>query len=306
MSQWRSKPVLVTGGTGFLGGFIARELVAQGFRPRLFDLRPDPGALEFVAAGLSANCERVAGDVTDRDAVAEAMAGCGSVVHLAGLMTVDCKADPLRSAMVNLIGGQVVIAEAVAAGVERLAYASSSAVYGSGTGELPHPETLYGVHKLAIEGMARCAWLDHGLPSVGFRPYIVYGPGESAGIAAGPSIALRAAAVGQSATIAFSGSVGFVHVSDVARAFVAGLSHAETGAGCFDLHGVSATVADFVALLRREVPGAEIAVDGKPLKTPEILQGGDRATWFDTLSVTSLDVGISETLAHWRHTACAA
>ncbi|WP_417279051.1 NAD-dependent epimerase/dehydratase family protein [Celeribacter sp.] len=306
MKGWRDQPVLVTGGTGFLGAFVARELVAQGMRPRLFDLKPDAQTLEFVAPGLSRQCELIAGDVTDRAAVAEAMAGCGALIHLAGLMTVDCKADPIRAAQVNLIGGQTVIAEAVAAGVSRMAFASSSAVYGSGEGRLPHPETLYGVHKLAIEGMARCAGLDHGLLSVGFRPYIVYGPGESAGIAAGPSIALRAAALGQSAKIEFSGAVGFVHVTDVARAFVTGLSNAETGAPCFDLHGVSATVAEFVTLLTRAVPGARVDVEGMPLKTPEILQGGAQAAWFDALPVTGLEEGIDTTLAHWRNAAAAA
>ncbi|MCA0044883.1 NAD-dependent epimerase/dehydratase family protein [Celeribacter litoreus] len=300
MTGWTEKPVLVTGGTGFLGAFVARELVAQGLKPRLFDLRPQAETLEFVSAGLSDQCEIIAGDVTDAPAVADAMLGCGAVIHLAGLMTIDCKADPVRAAKVNLIGGQTVIAEAVNARASRLAYASSSAVYGAGEGRLPHPETLYGVHKLAIEGMARCAWLDHGLPSVGFRPYIVYGPGESAGIAAGPSIALRAAALAQSATIQFSGAVGFVHVADVARAFVQGLFEATEGAEVFDLHGASATVEEFVRALKDAVPDARVEIEGNPLKTPEILQGGARAAWFDALPVTSLEDGISQTLAHWR------
>lgn len=299
MTRWQDKPVLVTGGTGFLGAYVARELVAQGMRPRVFDRTPDPGALDFARDGLSRACEVVAGDVTHPDDVGRAILGCGAVVHLAGLMTVDCKADPLRAAQVNLVGSQTVISSAVAQGVERLAYASSAAVYGSGAGVLPNPETLYGVHKLAIEGMARCAWLDHGLPSVGFRPYIVYGPGESAGIAAGPSIALRAAALGQSATIRFSGAVGFVHVSDVARAFVAGLAGGAEGAQVYDLHGVSATVEAFVAALRRLVPHATVSCAGMPLKTPALLQGGGRSDWFDALPVTPLEEGISRTLAHW-------
>jgi nucleoside-diphosphate-sugar epimerase len=301
MNEWTDKPILVVGGTGFLGAFVVRELVEQGLKTRIFDLKPNAEVLEFVAPSLSEKCDLIAGDVTDRKAVAQAMADCGAIVHLAGFMTVDCKSDPIRAAQVNLVGTQTVITEAVAAGVTRMAYASSSAVYGSGEGKLPHPETLYGVHKLAIEGMARCAWLDHGLPSVGFRPYIVYGPGASAGISAGPSNALRAAALGESAKIEFSGRVGFVHVKDVARAFAVGLSNAEMGAPRFDLHGVSATVTDFRAHLMRAAPDARVSIYGMPLKTPEILQGGARASWFDELPVTTLDEGIENTLAHWRN-----
>lgn len=302
MSRWQDKPVLVTGGTGFLGAFVARDLVAQGLRPRVFDRHPNAETLDFVRGGLSQSCEIVAGDVTRREDVARGMEGCGAVVHLAGLMTVDCKADPLRAAQVNLIGSQTVMDLAIKNGVERLAYASSSAVYGSGEGILPNPETLYGVHKLAIEGMARCAWLDHGLPSVGFRPYIVYGPGVSRGIAAGPSLALRAAALGQSATIHFSGPVGFVHVSDVARAFVAGLFDAWEGAQIYDLHGVSATVDDFISALKRAVPDATVSGEGPRLKTPVLLQGGGHSDWFDALPVTSLEEGVAATLTHWRMT----
>ncbi|MGO4852403.1 NAD-dependent epimerase/dehydratase family protein [Phaeovulum sp. W22_SRMD_FR3] len=299
MTRWQDRPVLVTGGTGFLGAFVARNLAARGLHPRLLDRSPDAAVLDFVAPGLSRAVTLWAGDVTREADLAPALAGCGAVVHLAGVMTVECQADPVRAAMVNLVGSQRVINMACAAGVARLAYASSAAVYGSGAGLLPQPETLYGVHKLAVEGMARCAWQEHGLPSAGFRPYIVYGPGESRGIAAGPSIALRAAVLGQSARIHFSGPVGFVHVSDVARALVAGLFHADEGARIYDLHGVSATVEGFVATLKRAVPGAEITVDGPRLKTPVLLQGGDRPDWFDALPVTALEAGISQTLAHW-------
>ncbi|WP_369292632.1 NAD-dependent epimerase/dehydratase family protein [Sinorhizobium sp. 7-81] len=71
---------------------------------------------------------------------------------------------------------------------------SSAGVFG--TFDAVHPEslTLYGVTKLAVEGIARVYAADCGVGSVGLRPYVVYGPGESSGISAGPSIAIHGVA----------------------------------------------------------------------------------------------------------------
>lgn len=301
--SWASKPVLVTGGTGFIGGFVARDLAARGLQPRLFDLRPDAARLDAVAPGLPERCELVAGDVADPEAVAQAMAGCATVIHLAGLMTLDCRDDPLRAARVNLMGGQAVIAAAVASGVARLAYVSSAAVYGAGDGRAVRPETLYGVHKRALEGMARCTWIEHGLPSAGFRPAIVYGFGESSGIAGDPSRAIRAVAEGRPAKIRFSGRAGFVHVEDVSRALVSALFEASDGATVHDLNGTAAKVTEVAQLLAEACPQAQVTVEGTPLKIPEILLGGEVPDWFATLPVTPLQSGISRTFDHWSRLA---
>lgn len=294
--------VLVTGGTGFIGAWVARELVQHGLTPCLFDLAPRPENLDFVQPGLSDQARLIAGDIRSLAEVTNAMRSCEAVIHLAGLMTVDCAADPRLAIEVNLIGSQNVFSAAAAFGVTRIAFASTGGVYGPDDPTHPRPMTLYGILKLALEGVARVAWADHGIASAGFRPYIVYGPGESAGIAAGPSIALRAAARGEAAVIRFSGRVGFVHVTDVARAMVAAVRQPLTGAQVFDLCGPTEDMATFQALLADRVPGARVQVDGPPLTLPETLSGGERAAWFDALPVTALADGIDQTLAHWRGT----
>ncbi len=296
--------VLVTGGTGFIGSWTAAALVAAGAAVRILDRAPRPEMLDFVAPGLAGRIEIVAGDLTRADVAERATAGCDAVVHLVGLMTLDCAADPLRAIEVNLAASQRLMQAVIGAGVRHFAYASTGGVYGPGDSRHPRPMTVYGTLKLALEGLARVAHADHGLCSTGLRPAIVYGPGESSGIAAGPSIALRAAAEGRPATIRFSGNVGFVHVSDVARAFAAAVtgaaSGASSGAAVFDMGGVGAAVAAFVAELQRQVPGAEISVEGPPLRLPESLQGGDSADWMAALPVTGMADGIAATLAHWR------
>ena len=293
--------VLVTGATGFLGAYVALALVEAGFAVRALDLAPRRERLDALRPGLGEACECVAADVAgDPDAVRRAAQGCVGVVHLAGVMTVDCMHDPVRAARVNLLGGQAVVAAAQAAGVARFVYASSAAVYGAGADGTPRPETLYGVHKLALEGMAACAWRDGGLASIGFRPAIVYGMGESAGIAAGPSVALRAAARGKTARIGFSGRIGFVHADDVALAMRAALSDAPAeGASVCDLNGETASVADFVTTLLAERPGARVSIEGPPLRCPETLTGGDRPSWLARRPVTPISDGIRRTLAAW-------
>ena len=292
--------VLVTGGTGFIGAWVARALVAQGVTPRLFDLRPRPENLDFVQAGLSAQCECVVGDMRRLEDVTAAMQGVAAVIHLAGLMTVDCATNPQLAIEVNLIGGQNLFTAAKAQGVTKVIYASTGGVYGPADPGQPKPMTLYGVLKLALEGVARVAHANDGIASAGFRPYVVYGPGESAGIAAGPSIALRAAAQHEPATIRFGGRVGFVHVADVAAAMVAAIYAPLQGAEVFDLCGPVADMTEFVELLKIQAPEARITIDGPPLKMPQTLSGGDMAPWFNRLPVTPLAKGIEQTLAHWR------
>jgi UDP-glucose 4-epimerase len=298
--------VLVTGGTGFVGGWVVRDLVARGHDVRVFDLRPNPVQIDFVAPGLAARVACVAGDIRDGAAVRAAMAGCDRAVHLAGVMTVDCARDPVAGAMINLIGSLNVFEAAIAEGLPGLAYVSTAGVFGPDEARNPKPATHYGAFKLAVEGAARAYLADRGFPSVGFRPYIVYGPGESSGIAAGPSIALRAAHEGRPATIRFSGRVGFVHVEEVAAAFVTAVEAGPEGAEAWTLAGETADMDAFLAALRAEVPDADIAVEGPPLRIPPEIGDGPRPAFLGSVPQIGLADGIARTLAHYRRVSTSA
>lgn len=298
--------VLVTGGTGFLGSWTVAELAARGWAIRCLDLQSRPDNLDFVRPGLSAGCQLMAGDVRNAATIARHAKGCDAIIHLAGLMTVDCARDPALGATINVMGSVHMFEAARKAGIRRIAYASSAAVYGPEDSAHPRPMSFYGAWKLAVEGMARSYWLDYGLPSTGLRPWIVYGPGESSGVSAGPSIACRAAAEGREAEIKFSGRAGFVHITDVARAFAEAIEEEREGATAFDLGGDVADVFDFVELLKTVTPSAKTTVSGAALRIPPVLQGGDRAAWFDRLPVTGLASGIVQTLSHWSSRSAAA
>lgn len=291
--------ILVTGGTGFLGGWVVRDLVARGHDVRVFDLRPNPAQLEFVRPGLAAATDCVAGDIRDGAAVRAAMAGCDGAIHLAGIMTVDCASDPVAGATINLIGSLNVFEAAIAERLPGLAYVSTAGVFGPTDALHPQPATHYGAFKLAVEGSARAYLADRGFPSTGFRPYIVYGPGESSGIAAGPSIALRAAHERRPATIRFSGRVGFVHVEEVAAAFVAAVEAPMQGADAWTLAGETADMDAFLAALRARVPGAEIGVDGPPLRIPPEISDVARPPLLADVPRIGIADGIARTLDHY-------
>ncbi|MBR9886028.1 MAG: NAD-dependent epimerase/dehydratase family protein, partial [Oceanospirillales bacterium] len=70
----------------------------------ILDIQPKAANLDLVQRGLSGRVEMITGDIRDPQAVLSAATDCDAIVHLAGLMTVDCAADPVRGLEVNLLG----------------------------------------------------------------------------------------------------------------------------------------------------------------------------------------------------------
>src|SRR5262249_29941755 len=119
-----------------------------------------------------------------------------------------------------------------------------------------HPVSHYGVHKQANEGAARVYWRDAGLASVGLRPHVVYGPGRDHGLTAGPTLALLAAAHGETYEIPFGGRTQFQYVADVAGQFIDAARGASSGAVVRNVGGPSEHVTDVVAAIEDALPEA--------------------------------------------------
>ena len=299
-----SESWLVTGALGCIGGWIVRSLVREDVRVTAFDIGDDVSRLllilephELERVGL------VRGDVSDLEQVERALDEheVTHVVHLAALLIPLARADPRRGALVNVVGTTNVF-EAVKRRRDRirgLAYASSAAVYdvvdaaASGRDEaaVGHPATLYGVHKLANEGTARVYWLEDEVPSIGLRPYIVYGPGRDAGMTAGPTLAIGAALRGEPYTIGWSSRSTFNYAADAARGFIDAARAAREGATVFNIPGETVPMQDVVAAIEAEVPGARVTYDDVALPFPEQF-----ATGGFPMPVTPLRDGIRETV----------
>lgn len=293
--------VLITGGAGFLGAWICRRLAHRGDALRIFDRTENRATIAAIAgAEVAAACEWVTGDIVDGPAVAAAAGGCDAIVHLAGVLTLACKEDPVRGAQINLIGTLNVFEAALRHGIGKVVYTSSAGAYGPESGEIPIPTSHYGAFKLACEGSARAYFADHGLSSIGFRPYVVYGPGRDSGLSAGPSLACRAAARGEAYVFPYEGMAGLVYVDDVAAAYESALRHRPPGAHVFNMIGEQATPDDVIAELRRLAPDCDIRRGGAPMPSaPDIVEGPLRDVLPD-VPVTPLRDGIARTFAFYR------
>ena len=178
-------PVLVTGGTGFVGGAVLARLVADGRRVRALT-RSDEGARTLSALGV----EPVVGDVLDRASLTEALRGCGTVYHAAGA-NAFCLRDPSRLFHVNVEGSLNVLAAAAEAGVQRLVYTSSAATIGEERGTVGRETSAhrgwflseYERSKYEAERAVLGSAPRTGVEVVTVNPASVQGPGRTHGTA---------------------------------------------------------------------------------------------------------------------------
>jgi UDP-glucuronate 4-epimerase len=308
---------LVTGAAGCIGAWVIRLLLDDGIDVIASDLSDDLRRLDLISLGKpSGRPEFIRLDVTRTDEVKALVAdgGITHVVHLAGLQVPFCSANPPLGASVNVVGTVNIFEAAMHAGrAVGVAYASSAAVFGNSAfysggvvadSSPPLPETFYGVYKVANEGAARIYAQNHGVGSVGLRPFVVYGPGRDQGRTSDITTAMLAAASGTSFRINFGGNVLLTHAGDCARAFI-DAARASRGSGdsvCLNVPGHRAGVAAVVEAIYREVPEATgtIAWSTTPSRTPALLAPSALANAVGTMPNRPLEQGIRETIAFFR------
>ena len=162
--------ILVTGGTGFIGSPTTLALAGSGVSLRLLVHRRPAGV------PLGAGVEVVHGDLTAPASLRGICTGVHTVLHLAA----EVGDDPQRCAAVNVEGTQALVAEARSAGVRRVIYLSTAAVYGNGEHRdiaedevPPAPVSVASRTRLIAE---------HAVLATGgvvLRPMFVYGPGDA-------------------------------------------------------------------------------------------------------------------------------
>lgn len=172
--------VMVTGGTGFIGGYVLGRLAGSGHNIRCLARRTsDTSAVEEIGA------EIIVGDVRDRESVKKAVNGMDAVIHLANIYEfwIPHKKDYQA---VNVEGTRNVMEEASAAGVAKVVHVSSQVVYGVPE-ENPFSEdsapsskrlSLYAETKHTGEMVAWALHKDRGLPLIVVYPAAAVGQGD--------------------------------------------------------------------------------------------------------------------------------
>jgi dTDP-glucose 4,6-dehydratase len=186
--NWSDKRVLVTGAGGFIGSHLAESLLDTGAHVRALVHYNALGSWGWLdQSSVRQHIEVVAGDITDRDSVRQAMQGIDIVFHLAALIAIPYSYNAPASYMrTNIEGTLNVLQNARDLGIERIVHTSTSEVYGTARYvpiDEAHPlqgQSPYAATKIGADKLAESFYLSFGLPVVTVRPFNTFGPRQSA------------------------------------------------------------------------------------------------------------------------------
>ena len=226
--------MLVTGGAGFIGSHLVRELVSLGYEVRVLD-NLSRGSLENLGEALN-EVELVLGDVRDPEVTTRAVSGVDTVVHLAALVDVEeSMRFPELYTEVNLVGTLNLVK--ASRRIDSFVFSSSASVYGDPV-KVPIPETHpiaprspYAASKAAAELYIKTYSNIYGFRYVILRLFNVYGPRQSRGYSGVVAEFIRRALRKEPPIIYGDGEQtrDFIYVSDVVKAIASSLRSKVSG-----------------------------------------------------------------------------
>lgn len=263
MSSGPPGRILITGAAGFIGSNLAARLLDEGYAVTGIDdlsqgvIEQVPSAVDFHAADIrSPDIERL-------------FRGADAVFHLAAKNCIsDCQLDPVAAASINVTGTVNVFEAARRAGVNRIVYAESSALY-EGAAQLPTPEdevaarSIYAITKLAAAEFGAAYTRFHGLNMTALRYFCVYGPRQDYRRTVPPVMSAFIIRLlrGERPSIYGTGEKrrDFIYVDDVNDFHVQCLHDARTHGGTFNLgSGRDHSVNEILALIQ-DLLGTSVA-----------------------------------------------
>jgi len=311
------KRIFITGGAGFIGTTLARELVERNQIVAADNLHRD--ALSGTPLAEHPNFEFHQADVLDAEAIAELARGATHVVHCAAIAGVDTVLEsPVRTMRVNVIGTYNVLEAAVATlpTVERLVDFSTSEVFGthafrvqegqvSTIGSVGEARWTYAVSKLAGEHMAHAYHDELGLPTVTVHPFNVFGPGQIGGGAIRAFI--EAALADRDLAVHGDGAQirAWCYVSDMVAGVLACLERDEAVGHTFNIGNPrsAVTIYDLASRINRIAGGSGELVftpidwADVELRIPNVDKARELLGWEPRVE---LDEGLARTIAWYR------
>jgi UDP-glucuronate 4-epimerase len=293
--------VLVTGGAGFIGSHTLDALRARGDTTALLDDFNDfydPAVKRRQAAATGAQIFDA--DLRDRPAVRAALQAFrpDAIIHLAARAGIRASLqNPRLYVETNVNGTLNLLDEAVALGITRIVFASSSSVYGNNP-KTPFAETdaltsiasPYAVTKLAAENLCRIYAHLHGLSLTALRFFTVYGPRQRPDLAISKFV--DAIAAGRPVELYGDGSTSrdYTYVTDIAAGVLSALDRLQPGFRIYNLGGDHpVTLATLVETIERLL-GKRALVCHLPSQPGDV-----ERTWAD-LTLARADLGYSPTV----------
>lgn len=311
---WAGRPVLVTGAGGFIGSHLVELLVRAGAEVRAFvryNSRNDFGQLERLPVDVLGAVDVYAGDLVNPEAVANAVDGRSTLLHLGALIPIPYSyRHPREFVAANVEGTLNVLEAARRSSVERVVQVSTSEVYGTAQ-QVPisethrlHPQSPYAASKVASDQLALSFARSFGLDVVVARPFNTFGPRQSAR-AIIPTIVTQVLAREQVELGATTPTRDFLFVEDTAAglarcAEVDGVAGEVVNLGT----GVEISIGDLVTriltLLDRRVPVVtaeeRLRPEGSEVErlVADVTRARETLGWEPTVG---LDEGLKRTIA---------
>ena len=262
--------VLITGGTGFIGSKVARNLLSKDQAVVCMDYAPQP--TRFADLGEEPRLSVVKGDTTHMDDIVAVMRDhdIRRVIHLAALLPPETENEPRLAMRINVMGATNVFEVAARLGLERVVYASSVAAYDDQEyyGDRPvtedddlRPYIIYGYTKMMNEVVARRYTDVFGLDTRALRPASVLGYGRMSGRSAEVSRLICGAAIDGKFTSVQSPqqTSSLIHVDDIVEMFVRLCLAESLERDAYVSGGTTASLAEIAALVIKQLPDAEIS-----------------------------------------------
>ncbi len=312
-----SKKVLVTGGAGFIGSTIVEQMLAgEVSRITVVDNMIRGSEANLSAVRSDNRLEVVVGDICDQDLISGLVGDADILIHLAALRIRHCVDAPEAAFEVMFRAPFEIFRCAADAGVEKVVLASSSSIYGNAedfpTTEAHHPyndRTLYGVGKLANEGMLRVLTDLFDLHFTALRPFNVYGPRMDIHGAYTEVMVrwMERIADGLSPIIFGDGSqsMDFTYIDDVARAFVLAADNDTANGLAINVGtGVSTSLRELAGIMLR-VMESDLEIEYRPessltsvsRREADTKQARDRLGFVPRVDISD---GVAGLVAWWR------